>query len=113
MPHVVVCRISSQVLFGIADRSAYIVPPMSPCPSDDELGALAQRALADHDAKRVRSHIDECQACAHAVVAVMRGPTAPLRPRRDREEQQPRLAPDEMIAIGTVIGPPVSLGSPA
>ena len=46
---------------------------MTPCPSDDVLGALVQQVLGDVESERVRLHIDECGACAQAVLAAVRG----------------------------------------
>ncbi|HEY5922469.1 MAG TPA: serine/threonine-protein kinase [Kofleriaceae bacterium] len=46
---------------------------MTPCPTDDVLGALVQQVLADDESERVRVHIDECNVCAQAVVAAVKG----------------------------------------
>ncbi|NVB78397.1 MAG: serine/threonine protein kinase, partial [Kofleriaceae bacterium] len=48
-------------------------PPMMACPPDDVLGALVQQELDDGESERVRLHIDECGACAQALIAAVRG----------------------------------------
>ncbi len=46
---------------------------MLPCPTDDVLGALVQRVLDEEESERVRAHLDECELCAQAVAATVRG----------------------------------------
>src|SRR5262245_7735978 len=46
---------------------------MTPCPSDETLGALVNRALDDGDAAHVKSHLDDCPACRQVMIAVVRG----------------------------------------
>ena len=51
-------------------RSAPV--PATDCPSDDVLGAHVEHALDDHEASRVVSHLDECDACRQIVIAAVR-----------------------------------------
>ena len=44
-----------------------------PCPTDDVLGAHVKRALAEHEAAVVTSHLDSCDSCRQIVLAVVRG----------------------------------------
>ena len=46
---------------------------MTPCPTNDTLGAHVQRALAGDAQARVQVHLDECDACRAAVIAAVRG----------------------------------------
>ncbi|MEO8698839.1 MAG: serine/threonine-protein kinase [Kofleriaceae bacterium] len=45
---------------------------MTPCPTDDVLGAHVERALAETDAAIVNSHLDDCAACRQIVIAAVR-----------------------------------------
>src|SRR5215468_6484860 len=56
---------------------------MTPCPSDETLGALVNRALDDGEAAHVKSHLDECHACRQVMIAVVRGGLAPAPRRSD------------------------------
>ncbi|MDB4963998.1 MAG: serine/threonine kinase family protein [Myxococcales bacterium] len=49
---------------------------MTPCPTDDTLGALVQRALDAVETSRVTSHLDECVACRQLVSEAVRAHAA-------------------------------------
>src|SRR5688500_7516341 len=49
---------------------------VTPCPSDDVLGAHVKRALAEHEAAVVTSHLDACETCRQIVLAAVRGGVA-------------------------------------
>jgi tetratricopeptide (TPR) repeat protein len=51
-------------------RSAHVLE--TACPSDDVLGAHVEHALDDHEASRVVSHLDTCDACRSIVIAAVR-----------------------------------------
>ncbi len=46
---------------------------MAPCPTDDTLGALVHHALPHDEVARVTAHLDGCDGCRQAVIAVVRG----------------------------------------
>jgi tetratricopeptide (TPR) repeat protein len=46
---------------------------MTPCPTDDTLGAMLQHALDRDETERVGSHLDQCVACQQIVIAAVRG----------------------------------------
>jgi eukaryotic-like serine/threonine-protein kinase len=80
---------------------------MTPCPSDDVLGALVQQVLADDESERVRMHIDECNNCAKAVVAAVRGGALDTAMAPTMALGTPSLTNVELAdaaAIGTKIG---------
>ena len=52
-----------------------------PCPSDDTLGALVERALDESEAAIVGAHLDGCESCRAIVVAAVRGGGTPTAPR--------------------------------
>ncbi len=71
---------------------------MTPCPTDDTLGALVQRVLAPDEAERVTSHLDACESCQQIVIAAVRGAA---------------ITPTTALAVGTPSLPPVLRGAPA
>src|SRR5215468_4586754 len=56
---------------------------MTPCPSDETLGALVNRALDDGEAAHVKSHLDDCAACRQVMIAVVRGGLAAATRKSD------------------------------
>ena len=81
---------------------------MTPCPPDDVLGALVQRVLPDAESEVVRTHIDECEMCAQAMIAAVRGraidtgaaPTLAL----GTPNMSPRIKLSEPPRVGSKIG---------
>ena len=51
----------------------------TPCPDDDTLAALLDRALAPDEAARITAHIDECTTCQDLMLAAVRAGIAPRR----------------------------------
>src|SRR5215216_4802855 len=80
---------------------------MTPCPPDDVLGALVQRVLPDAETEVVRSHLDECQLCAQAVIAAVRGRAFDTAAAPTLAVGTPSLTPlkhSEPARIGSKIG---------
>jgi tetratricopeptide (TPR) repeat protein len=50
---------------------------VTPCPTDDVLGALVHQALEEAEVARVTSHLDDCATCRQVVIAAVRGGVAP------------------------------------
>src|SRR5690348_3557306 len=70
---------------------------MTPCPTDDVLGAHVERALAATDAAIVTSHLDACPTCRAIVIAAVKARgTPPL--------EQRRRAPRGTLGPGAVVG---------
>jgi tetratricopeptide (TPR) repeat protein len=69
---------------------------MTPCPSDDVLGAHLQRALDAEETARVSEHLDECASCRDIVIAAVRGGV---------------VVPPRALAAGTPSAAPTVLGS--
>src|SRR5262245_10433011 len=76
---------------------------MTPCPTDEMLGALVQRALGGDEAAAVTSHLDDCASCREAVIAAVRGGVA-TTPRLGRGTPSLPVARDAGPALGTKIG---------
>ncbi len=53
---------------------------MTPCPTDDTLGALAHHALAADEVARVTAHLDDCETCRAIMLAVARAGGRPATP---------------------------------
>ena len=51
----------------------------TPCPDDDALAALLDRALAPDEAAQITAHIDDCAACQDVMLAAVRAGMAPRR----------------------------------
>jgi eukaryotic-like serine/threonine-protein kinase len=77
---------------------------MTPCPPDDVLGALVQQVLGDVESERVRIHIDECDSCAQAVIAAVRG-------RAMVTELAPTLALGTPSLIDVELSDSISIGA--
>ncbi|HEV7558400.1 MAG TPA: hypothetical protein VGO00_23180, partial [Kofleriaceae bacterium] len=78
---------------------------MTPCPSDETLGALVHRALGVDEAASVTSHLDACDACRELVVeAVRAGVVVGGAPTFPRGTPSRPIAAAPADGVGTRLG---------